>query len=142
MNPTALHATPEDAESAFYQALARGDLDALMAVWAEDEESFCVHPTGVRLTGLAPIRESWRNILASTRLRANAETEARWQGMLLAIHHLTETLYIGDDPTPQGTLHVTHVYSRGAHGWRLVNRHASAAGDSPAPEESQPRVLH
>lgn len=142
MSQIALYAAPEDAEAAFYQAIARGDADALMAAWAEDEETVCIHPTGVRLAGLAPIRESWRSIFAGAKLRARGETVARWQGMLLAIHHLTETLFIGDDPTPQGTLHVTHVYSRGAHGWRLVNRHASAAADAPAEEGGGPRVLH
>jgi hypothetical protein len=38
-------------------------------------------------------------------------------------------LFVGDDPSPHGPLHVTHVYMRGAHGWRLVSRHASAADD-------------
>lgn len=68
---------------------------------------------------------------------------AHWHGMLLSIHHLVETLFVGDDPAPHGPLHVTHVYSRGARGWRLVSRHASAAGEQPAPTESSPpRVLH
>ena len=28
--------TPQDAEAAFYEALERADLEAMMAVWAED----------------------------------------------------------------------------------------------------------
>ena len=43
--------TAQDAENAFYEALERADLEAMMAVWAEDEEIICVHPTGPRLTG-------------------------------------------------------------------------------------------
>ena len=43
--------TSQDAENAFYDALERADLDAMMAVWAEDEEIVCVHPTGPRLAG-------------------------------------------------------------------------------------------
>jgi len=54
--------TPDDAEHAFYDAFTRGDLDALMAVWAEDEETVCVHPGGSRFTGLAAIRESWKQL--------------------------------------------------------------------------------
>ncbi|MCX7168975.1 MAG: nuclear transport factor 2 family protein, partial [Proteobacteria bacterium] len=34
--------TPQDAEAAFYDALERADLEALMAVWAEDEEIVCI----------------------------------------------------------------------------------------------------
>ena len=36
--------SPEEAESAFYAALARADLDGMMAVWSEDEEVVCMHP--------------------------------------------------------------------------------------------------
>lgn len=142
MSQAPLFATPEDAESAFYDAVAKGDAGALMGVWAEDEECVCVHPTGVRLTGIAQISESWRSIFAAAKLRARPEPVAHWHGMLLAIHHQTETLFVGDDPNPQGTLHVTHVYSRGAHGWRLVSRHASAVGETPAVSDATPRVLH
>ena len=49
-----LHATPEDAEAAFYEALHKGDTDALIAVWSDDEETVCVHPTGTQLIGLEP----------------------------------------------------------------------------------------
>ena len=35
-----------------------------MAVWAEDEEIVCVHPTGPRLAGLAEVRASWERIFA------------------------------------------------------------------------------
>ena len=41
--------TPQDAEAAFYEALERADLEAMMEVWAEDEEIVCVHPAGPRL---------------------------------------------------------------------------------------------
>ncbi|HMW76828.1 MAG TPA: nuclear transport factor 2 family protein [Rhodocyclaceae bacterium] len=136
--------TPEDVESAFYEAVARGDIEALILAWSEDEEVVCIHPTGVRLTELALIRESWRQILASSRLRVRTELQNHWQSMVLAVHHLTETLYLGDHPDPQGTLHVTHVFSRGAHGWRLISRHASPVNDeqTPAAAETGSHTLH
>lgn len=140
--PTA-YATPEDVEQAFYQMVVLGDTDLLMQLWSEEEETLCVHSTGVRLVGLAPIRESWQGIFANTKLRVQAETVARWQGSVLAIHHLTEILFVGDDPSPHGPLYVTHVYGRGAHGWRLLSRHASAADDGhQAMAESCPHTLH
>jgi ketosteroid isomerase-like protein len=142
MNQLIHFSTPEEAEQAFYSALSSGDADALMAIWAEDEEVVCVHPTGIQLVGANPIRESWRSIFAAAKLRVQPEGVAHWHGMLLSIHHLVETLFVGDDPAPHGPLHVTHVYSRGAQGWRLVSRHASAAGDKPAATEAIPRTLH
>ena len=143
MSGPATFASPEDAEQAFYDAIAEQDADRLMLVWAEDEETLCVHPTGVRLLGLVPIRESWRSIFANARLRVQPEAVANWHSTVIAIHHLTETLFVGDDPSPHGPLYVTHVYVRGSHGWRLVSRHASAADDShQAMAEAVPHTLH
>ena len=51
--------TAQDAESAFYEALERCDLEGMMAVWSEDDEIVCVHPAGARLTGQDEVRESW-----------------------------------------------------------------------------------
>ena len=141
-----LHTTPEDAEAAFYEALERGDVEAVMATWSEDEDTVCIHPTGVQLLGLSLIRDSWRSIFHNAKLRVTSARIAQWQGMLLAIHHLVETVYIGNDNAPHGPLFVTHVYSRGAHGWRLITRHASAAGEAHAPDSAPdyepPHVLH
>ena len=143
MSRPASIASPEDLEQAFYDALNQGDADLLMQFWAEDEETLCVHPTGVRLAGIPAIRESWQSIFSNARLRVEAAQMAHWQGSVLAIHHLTEILFVGDDPSPHGPLHVTHVYARGAHGWRIVSRHASAADDGhQAMAEAVPHTLH
>ena len=136
-------ASPEDVELAFYDAIAERDVDRLMLLWADDEETVCVHPTGVRLLGLPPIRESWRSIFASARLRVRPEAVTHWHSTVFAIHHLTELLFVGDDPSPHGPLYVTHVYVRGAHGWRLVSRHASAADDGhQSMADAVPHTLH
>jgi ketosteroid isomerase-like protein len=143
MSKPANFAAPEDVEQAFYEAVQKGDADLLIQLWAEDEETLCVHPTGVRLLGIVPIRESWRGIFSNAKIRVQAESVTHWQGSVLAIHHLTEILFVGDDPSPHGPLHVTHIYARGAHGWRLVSRHASAADDGhQAMAEAVPHTLH
>jgi ketosteroid isomerase-like protein len=49
MSKPSNYASPDDVEHAFYDAISHGDADLLMLVWAEDEETVCVHPTGVRL---------------------------------------------------------------------------------------------
>jgi ketosteroid isomerase-like protein len=55
-----IFATPQDAETAFYEALERADLDAMMAIWAEDEDVVCTHPGGERLVGFTAVRDAWR----------------------------------------------------------------------------------
>src|SRR3990170_2101011 len=62
--PLRIFPTPQDAETAFYEALERADLELMMAVWSEDEEIVCVHPGGSRLSGQDQVRESWRQIFA------------------------------------------------------------------------------
>ena len=40
----ALMTTPDETEAQFYEALQRGDLDRVMAVWADDDDIACIHP--------------------------------------------------------------------------------------------------
>ena len=39
-----LNGSAAEVEAAFYDALHRADLEALMALWADDEEIVCIHP--------------------------------------------------------------------------------------------------
>jgi ketosteroid isomerase-like protein len=143
-----IFASAEDVESAFYEAIAHADIDALMSVWADDEEIICIHPTGQRLRGAAAIRESWRAIFASNpRLTVRITQSVRWNGMLVSVHNVIETLYLGDEPTPHGPMLSTNVYQRGASGWRLLAHHTSTAADTSAVEAGErsdgaPRTLH
>ncbi len=59
-----LFPTPDDAETAFYDAFERADLAAMMAVWAESDDIVCIHPTGPRLQGFEAVRESWVQIFS------------------------------------------------------------------------------
>jgi hypothetical protein len=85
-------------------AVQKGDADLLMLVWAEDEETLCVHPTGVRLRRLVPIRESWRASLPTPSCACRPKRSPTGKAAVLAIHHLTEILFVGDDPSPHGPL--------------------------------------
>lgn len=151
---TPLLARPEDVENAFYEAIARADLDALMALWADDEEIVCVLPDGRRFLGAAAIRERWRALFsANTRIAVRISQPLRWSSMLLAVHHVVETFYAADDPAPKSCVLATSVFQRGARGWRLLAHHASASAElidaadaSDADDNGAPglvrRVLH
>jgi ketosteroid isomerase-like protein len=121
------HATAEDAAEAFYEAIARADLDTLMELWADDEDIVCIHPTGLRVEGHAAIRESWRAIFASNpRFSMHIRGKVRWESATISVHSLVETLYLQDDRAMHGTMQTTHVFIRGPGGWRLLSRHTSA----------------
>ncbi len=133
--------TPQDAEAAFYDALAHADLEAMMAVWAEDEEIVCVLPGGARLVGYAAVREAWRRVFASGRqLSIALSNQVYLSGMLLSVHSLHEHLGFSGGEGQTAPVVVTNVYVRGALGWRLLAHHAS-----PAPPEmpsETAKILH
>ena len=64
LRAAALGGTADEVEAAFYEALHRGDVDALMACWADEDEVFCVHPGGPRLVGSGAIRAAFEQMFA------------------------------------------------------------------------------
>jgi len=142
----ALFASPQDAESAFYEALAKADLEAMMSVWADDDDIYCVHPNGARLTGVESVRESWRQIFASGQtLRFQLRESQVVQGMMLAVHSVYEHITIAGEARPRGPMIATNVYLRTERGWRMVAHHASPAPATGEPEPRRaaaPKTLH
>jgi uncharacterized protein (TIGR02246 family) len=138
--------TAQDAENAFYEALERGDLEAMMAVWAEDEDIICVHPTGPRLSGQDQVRESWAKIFAGgTGPRVHITQQVAVSGMMIAVHSLHENFTMEGEARAQVPVVATNVYLRTAAGWRMIVHHASPAPvQTPAAEarEAPPKFLH
>ena len=142
--------TPQDAEAAFYDALQRADLEAMMEVWSEDAEVSCVTPGGVRLTGYEQVRENWAQMFKSgQRLQVHLSDQVIVTGMMFSLHSLHENILV---PGAQGgvggarsVVVATNVYLRSAGGWRMLLHHASHA---PAPAVRRdapleaPKVLH
>ena len=141
--------TAQDAETAFYEALERCDLEGMMAVWAEDEEIVCVHPAGGRLCGQDQVRESWAKLFAAgPRARLRIEQQVAISGMMLAVHSVFETFSIQGQKAEAQPLPIvaTNVYLRTAAGWRMIVHHASPApaqaAPAPSPRDAPPKMLH
>ena len=136
----AIFTTAQDAENAFYEALERADLEAMMNVWAEDEEIVLIHPGGPRLSGYAAIREAWRRIFeAGTKLRVHIASPSVVQTPFTAVHSLLEQISVVGDDATRAPVVATNVYVRGPLGWRMIVHHASPA--PPAAPEA-PKILH
>jgi uncharacterized protein (TIGR02246 family) len=139
--------TAQDAENAFYEALERGDLEGMMAVWAEDEEIVCVHPAGERLSGQDEVRESWARIFAAgPRARVSVSQQVAISAMMLAVHSVHENFAVEGDPRPTAPILATNVYLRTAAGWRMIVHHASPvpvrAEAAPPARKGPPKILH
>ena len=136
-----IFASPQDVETAFYEALERCDLDAMMAVWAEDEEVVCVHPGGPRLVGYAMIREAWQRIFANGRkLRVRLSQQTAVTTPFAMISNVLEHIATADNESQSAPVAATNIYVRGALGWRMVAHHASPVPPSSVAEA--PRTLH
>lgn len=125
-----MFATSEEAELAFYDAIARADLARLMQVWADEEEIICVHPGGLRVVGHHAVQQSWQQILANGALHIRPSNPVVLHSMMSASHALIEHVTInGDETGEQASCYATNIYHKGPTGWRLVMHHASAAPD-------------
>jgi uncharacterized protein (TIGR02246 family) len=140
---TMLGQTPDELESRFYEALRRGDIEALMAVWADDEEVVCVHPGGPKVVGAAAIRASFEAIFANGVIPVSPQQVRRLEALSGAVHHLVEAVEVQTDEGPR-TAHVlaTNVYLQTAQGWRLVAHHASPGSLETADDGPPGAMLH
>jgi len=141
----AVYRTPLDAEAAFYDAFQSGDLDRLMAVWADEEPLVCVHPLGERLLGRAAIAASWRRILSSGQsLRFQVLDAHTLQDQGLSVHCVIESIDFGLRLRQHSEVIATNVYRLTDDGWRMIVHHASPRGETLAPTEPDetPRAVH
>ena len=130
-NP-AHYASPEDASRAFYDAFGQGDVAAMMAVWADDDEIFCIHPGGPRMVGQAAVRGAWDEIFSgSARLKFQLEQQLFFVGASIAVQSVLEYLQVNDEPQLRGPAIATNVYTRTVGGWRVLAHHAAVAPTGP-----------
>ena len=134
--------TAVDAETAFYDAIARADINALMALWAEDDEIVCVHPGGGRLAGHAEIRASWEQIFERGGVHIGVSRLHETHNLMTAVHSIVEEVHRSERNQPDLHVIATNVFLKTAQGWRIVIHHASVA-PGPAPSHQPPNnVLH
>lgn len=124
----------EAVEEAFYDAMRRGDLAAMMALWSDDEEVICIHPSGPRLVGLDAVRASWESILSGGGMEIRIRGVRAHVGAVLAVHSVIETITVrGSHGTETVECVATNVFVKGPAGWRLLIHHATQGDEGEAP---------
>lgn len=139
-----LGGSSDETETAFYDALQRGDIELLMACWAEDDDIVCVHPGGPRLLGPGAIRTAFEAMFSHGTVRARPVQVHRVVALTSAVHSVLEQVEVMlPDGLHQAIVLATNVYHKTPEGWRLVAHHASPGGasDLPAAPGQRP-VLH
>ena len=139
-----LQGSPHDIEAAFYEALQNGDIDKLMACWADEDEIVCIHPGGPRVIGAGAIRATFEAMFANGTIRAWPERVRKTESLASSVHNLLERVEVSSADGPRNAWVVaTNVYLKTAQGWRMVAHHASPGTENEAHEVSvSPQVLH
>ena len=137
-----LLSSADETEAAFYDALSRADIDALMSLWAEDEEIVCVHPGSSRLVGHATIRASFEAIFERGTVHIQPVQLHASRNMLTAIHNIIEEVQRTPEMTQDIHILCTNVYIKTALGWRIALHHASVAPGRAPSELFRASMLH
>ena len=139
-----LDGNADEVEAAFYDALQNGDIEKLMACWADEDEVICIHPGGPRVVGAVAIRATFEAMFATGSIRAWPQQLRKTQGMASAVHSVLERVEVlGPDGPAQAWVIATNVYHKTTQGWRMVAHHASPGTNSEIQEVSgAPQVLH
>ena len=140
-----LGGTPDEIEAAFYEALQAGDLEKLMACWADEDDIVCIHPGGPRLVGAGAIRAAFDAMFAhGGSIHAKPEHIRRVDSLASAVHSVLERVEVLSQEGPlQATVLATNVYHKTPQGWRMVVHHASPGTQGDAQEiHHAPTVLH
>jgi ketosteroid isomerase-like protein len=134
----------DDIETAFYEALQSGDIEKLMACWADEDDIVCVHPGGPRLLGPGSIRAAFDAMFANGTIRAQAEKVRKVETMSASVHSVLERIEVMTEEGPRHAYVIaTNVYHKTAQGWRMVAHHTSPGTPSEMQEISDsPQVLH
>ena len=136
--------TADETEANFYEALQTGDIERLMACWADEDEVICIHPGSPRLVGLGAVRAAFDAVLSNGGVRIQMEALRKIESMTSAVHSVRERI---DILTNEGAVDAyaiaTNVYHKTAQGWRMVAHHASPGTPAePSPPSEWPSTLH
>lgn len=122
----------ESVETAFYAALSKGDLNAVMALWADDDAIVCNHPSGPRLIGRTAVEASFRDILSHGGLHIRPSRVHAVRTADMAVHSLIEVIAVsGPGGTQEVEVIATNIFVRTPQGWRMLMHHAGVAEDEP-----------
>jgi ketosteroid isomerase-like protein len=142
--PATVGGSADETEANFYEALQAGDIERLMACWADEDDVICIHPGSPRLVGLGAVRAAFEAVFSHGTVRIQTEALRKIESMASAVHSVRERL---DLLTNEGSVAAyaiaTNVYHKTAQGWQMVAHHVSAGGEHDEQDISDPpHVLH
>lgn len=128
-----LFETADEAETVFYDAIGKADIETVMSLWADDEEIVCIHPGAPRLIGHAAIRGSWEQIFEQGPVHIRPVQAHVTRNVMTSVHNIIEEVHRTSSRPKDIHILATNVYMKTPLGWRLVSHHASVVpGEAPS----------
>jgi len=142
--PTFALASAAEVEQQFYAALRRADIEALMSLWADDDDIVCVHPGGSRAIGPAAVRAGFEAVFRNGAIDIHPEQVRCLEAAAFAVHSVLERVQVrGPRGEGSGWVVATNVYIDTRVGWRIVAHHAGPRAPSEPQVGAGPAaVLH
>ncbi len=123
----------EEANTAFYETMERGDFERLSTLWLDDEIS-CIHPGWPVLSGRGEVLRSYALIMANTDYIQFFLTDVKVSlAGETALVTCTENILSGGPAEDGGELGplvgqlvvATNVFRRTSEGWKIWSHHGS-----------------
>jgi ketosteroid isomerase-like protein len=113
----------------FYKALEELDLEQMERLWLHEPWVRCIHPGWDVLVGWEHVRESLKQIFASTGWMRVTPTECNIHvfgdvGMVACAENITASR---DSDVGVAVAQATNLFRRTPEGWRMFHHHASPA---------------
>lgn len=119
---------PQAVEDAYYDAFDDHDIELMMSVWADSDETVCLLPMLPAIKGLKAIRQAFTPLLKAESKFDITVKHLHWINTeKIAIHLVEELIQI--EGQPNQSVYATNVFQKDANG----NWHLSMHQNSPVP---------
>jgi len=115
------------ANTAFYRAFEKKDIEAMSAIWSKGTASLCIHPGRDVIRGWDRVRSSWEQIFRSTQyLEINTKViSTEVNGDLAYVVLVEEVMQVLDRRQMKAESMATNIFTRMANQWYLIHHHGS-----------------
>ena len=125
---------PQSAEDAYYDAFDEHDIEMMMSVWDDSDETVCLLPMYPAIKGLAAIRQAFELLLHPESQFEIQVKHLHWiQTDTLAIHLVEES--VKTPGAPNQSVYATNVYQKKAQGSWHMTMHQNSPVPMPPPAE-------
>jgi uncharacterized protein (TIGR02246 family) len=125
-----------DTLHAYYQAVAEGDVDALMALWIDEDFASFIDSGGAHWHGIESIRAGLARLAATSRLPTSVEPlDVRVYDSLGTVVYAVAEAHGSREPlAPPRMVYTTYVMVHERGEWRIAHIHASEMPEETANE--------